>query len=169
MKFLPLFFALLGTSVVVNAATNIPQNLSVSTGQTLAVQVNGIGVQIYICTPAKEDPTKYAWFLKGPEAELLDLKGKLIGKHYAGPTWEMNDGSKVVGELKEKADSPDTDAIPWLLLTAKSNVGSGVLNGVKSIQRLDTLGGKTPKDKCSKLEAGQEVRVNYKAGYYFYK
>ena len=33
-----------------------------------------------------------------PDASLLDAKGQVIGKHFAGPSWQANDGSIVVGE-----------------------------------------------------------------------
>ncbi|CAN5925593.1 hypothetical protein BH11MYX4_BH11MYX4_06510 [soil metagenome] len=32
-----------------------------------------------------------------PEATLFGHHGRVAGKHYAGPTWEANDGSTVVG------------------------------------------------------------------------
>jgi len=48
------------------------------------------------------------------------MAGNKIAKHYAGTTWESNDGSKVVGEVKAKDNGPDPNAIPWLLLSAKS-------------------------------------------------
>jgi len=53
---------------------------------------------------------------------------KKIGKHYAGPTWESNDGSKVVGEVKARDDGPAPTAIPWLLLSAKSTSGNGAFS-----------------------------------------
>ncbi|TMH21985.1 MAG: DUF3455 domain-containing protein, partial [Betaproteobacteria bacterium] len=67
-----------------------------------------------------------------------------MGRHYAGPTWEASDGSKVVGRLVSSADSELRDAIPQLLLVSTQNSGSGVFANVKSIQRLDTTGGLQP-------------------------
>jgi len=89
-------------------------------------------------------------------------------RHYAGPTWEANDGSKVVGEVKARADAPDADAIPWLLLTAKSTSGSGVLASTLSVQRVQTAGGKAPASGCGPAQAQQEIRVPYTATYYFF-
>ena len=74
-----------------------------------------------------DDPGRFEWTLKAPEADLFDRAGRKIGTHYAGPTWESGDGSKVVGEVKGRDNGPDPSAIPWLLLAAKSNSGSGVL------------------------------------------
>jgi hypothetical protein len=162
-----LFFACV--SIPALAHINIPQNLSVPNDQRLSLQLDAAGVQIYECLPKKDDPTKYEWSLKAPEAKLFDSEGKQLGKHYAGPTWELNDGSKVVGELKAKSDSPESNSIPWLLLNAKSNAGSGKLSEVKSIQRVDTHDGKLSQSTCDKANEGKENRVNYKATYYFYK
>jgi hypothetical protein len=151
------------------ALPEIPDKLKVPAGQTLAADLQATGVQIYVCAARKDDATKFEWTLKAPEAELFDAAGKKVVKHYGGPTWEADDGSKVVGELKARDDSPDPNAIPWLLLTAKSVSGSGMLGKTVSIQRLQTVGGKAPADGCSQAaQAGSEVRVAYQARYAFY-
>ena len=99
---------------------------------------------------------------------IPSIPDNLIAKHYAGPTWESNDGSKVVGEVKAKDNGPDPNAIPWLALSAKSTSGPGVFSQVKSIQRVDTVGGKAPNEACSQSQAGKVARVGYKATYNFY-
>jgi hypothetical protein len=146
----------------------VPQALRVPAGQVLAISANGIGVQIYECTAVKDDPARFSWTLKTPEADLRYKAGKKLGKHYAGPTWEAIDGSKVVGDLVARDDGPDANAIPWLLLRAKSTSGPGVFNATLSIQRLRTVGGKAPASGCDQSHSGQEVRVPYSADYYFY-
>jgi hypothetical protein len=75
----------------------------------------------------------------------------------------------VVGEIKARDDGPDANAIPWLLLSAKSASGDGVLGQTASIQRARTVGGKAPREGCSPTRAGTEVRVPYTAKYYFYE
>jgi hypothetical protein len=135
--------------------------------QSLAVAAHATGVQIYDCKPAKDDPKRLEWVLRAPEADLFDRDGRKMGKHYAGPTWEANDGSKVVGEVKGRDDGPDASAIPWLLLTAKSNSGAGTFARVTTIQRLRTVGGKAPAGTCTPASGG-ESRVAYSADYYFY-
>ena len=100
-----------------------PDNLRPAASEVLSMGVQATGVQIYECNAAKDAPAKFEWIFKAPEAELFDRTGYRIGKHYAGPTWESNDGSKVVGEVKAQDNGPDVDAIPWLLLGAKSNSG----------------------------------------------
>ena len=146
----------------------VPENLKVPATQMLSLVAQATGVQIYECNASKTDPTKFEWVFKAPEAELLDTAGKNIGKHYAGPTWESNDGSKVVGEVKARDDGPDANAIPWLLLNAKSTTGSGVFGKTQSIQRVKTVGGKAPADGCNQAQVGKGARIAYRATYYFY-
>jgi hypothetical protein len=146
----------------------VPDNLAVAATQTLALETHATGVQIHDCKPSKDGPARFEWVFRAPEADLFDAAGKQIGKHYAGPTWELNDGSKVVGEVKARDDGPDVNAIPWLLMSAKSTSGVGVLGQTVSVQRLQTVGGKAPVDGCSQAQAGKEARVPYSATYYFY-
>jgi hypothetical protein len=162
--------AILAGCAASNVGTNplVPENLKVPAGQTLSLVSPATGVQIYECGAIKADPARFEWIFKAPEADLFDLSGKKIGKHYAGPTWESNDGSKVVGEVKARDDGPAATAIPWLLLSAKSTSGSGVFGRTQSIQRLYTVGGKALAGACSKAQLGREARVPYKATYYFY-
>lgn len=140
-------------------------------GEQKSLEVAAKGVQIYTCGPKKDDATQFAWSLKAPEAELTDSKGYKVGKHYGtpnGPAWEATDGSKVIGDRDKAQSKPAPNTIPWLLLSAKSTEGKGSLSQVKSIQRLNTEGGKAPDTGCDKANAGKEVRVDYKATYYFY-
>lgn len=147
---------------------NAPAALTVQPGQVLTLIAKGTGVQIYVCAISKNDTGKYEWTLKGPEADLINSQGKTIGKHYAGPTWEANDGSKVVGHVKAIAKESEPNAIPWLLLDATSNSGSGVFAHTTSIQRVFTVSGKAPADGCDLDHAGKEARISYTAQYYFY-
>lgn len=146
----------------------VPENLKVPATQKLTVAAQAKGVQIYECKASAADPTRFEWVFVAPEAELFDTSGKNIGKHYAGPTWESNDGSKVVGEVKARDDGPDANAIPWLLLNAKSTAGTGVFSKTQSIQRVKTVGGKAPAGGCDKAQVGKVARVAYQAMYYFY-
>ncbi|HXY54634.1 MAG TPA: DUF3455 domain-containing protein [Nitrospirota bacterium] len=155
---------------VVKAGTmpEVPETLKAPANQVLLLETQATGVQIYECKASKDDRTRFEWVFKAPEADLFDSAGKKIGRHYAGPTWESSDGSKVVGEVKARDNGPDPNAIPWLLLSAKSNSGNGVFSKTQSIQRLYTSGGKAPAEGCKQAQEGKEVRVPYKAKYYFY-
>ena len=147
---------------------DIPAPLRVSTNSVVTLRAHGAGVQIYRCRADKDDPARVEWLLKAPEADLFDHAGTKIGQHYTGPTWEATDGSKVIGEAVARADSPNPNAVPWLLLSAKSTSGSGVFGHVRFIQRLRTVGGNAPSDGCDQASAGGEVRVPYSAEYWFY-
>src|SRR5258706_14096449 len=150
--------ALLGGCASIGAGPLVPDALKVPESQTLSPRTHATGVQIYECKADQDDPTKFEWSLKGPEADLFDHSGRKIGKHYAGPTWESNDGSKVVGEVKARDDGPSASAIPWLLLSAKSTSGSGAFSRTQAIQRLYTVGGKAPPAACSKGQLGNRAR-----------
>jgi hypothetical protein len=146
----------------------LPASIRVPDRLTLAHEVPATGVQIYDCAPSKSDPSKFEWTFRAPEAQLFDKAGRTVGKHYAGPTWEGNDGSKVVGEVKGRDDGPDKTAIPWLLLVTKSASGGGTFGRTQAIQRVNTVGGIAPASGCSADTKGKEARVPYKAIYYFY-
>ena len=146
----------------------MPDNLKAPDGSVLHFETFATGTQIYVCTARADDPESFAWSFKAPEAELLDETGAQVGSHYAGPSWEGNDGSKVVGEVVERADAADPGSIPWLLLRAKSHDGSGIFSTTTYIQRLQTAGGVAPTDGCDQSTAGVERAVPYTAVYAFY-
>jgi Protein of unknown function (DUF3455) len=148
-----------------SAAQQIPQQLQPSANEQLLLQVHAKGDQIYTC---KSDAAQFTWTLKAPDAQLLDKDGKSFGKHFAGPSWEANDGSRVTGKAVANAPSPDADSIPWLLVNVISHEGSGVLSRATTIQRLNTKGGKAPATGCDASHLGQELRVPYSADYLFY-
>ena len=146
----------------------VPAELKVAEGNEEFLRVLGRGVQIYTCK-AKADNSGFEWVFKSPEAVLLDNANAQVGTHYAGPTWEGNDKSKVVGERVASVNSPDSSAIPWLLLKAKSIDGAGVFSKTTFIQRLETTGGKAPGAGCDASKLDAESRVNYTAIYAFFK
>jgi Protein of unknown function (DUF3455) len=146
---------------------SVPDELSAGANESLVRIVPAKGVQIYECR-ARKDAGGYEWTFVGPEADLLDARGKPIGRHYAGPSWESTDGSKIVGALRERVDAPAADAIPWLLLAAKSVGPAGSFSKVTSIQRVSTVGGMAPKAGCSEATAGIPARIPYTADYYFF-
>ena len=125
------------------------------------------GFQIYVCRPDPEG--RPAWTLKAPEAELFDEQGNVIGRHLGGPTWQLNDGSRITGKMAAKIDAPDPRAIPWLLVAVTSNSGRGALSRVTSIQRVNTVAGLAPAAaECSESNREVEFKSSYSADYYFY-
>src|SRR5262249_44740969 len=106
---LPLLF-LANVPIFQEAPRDIPDALKASPDERVVLQAHASGFQVYTCQASASQ--KYEWALKGPEADLLDAKGTAIGKHYAGPTWKINDGSEVTGKLAAKKDAPDANAVP---------------------------------------------------------
>jgi Protein of unknown function (DUF3455) len=150
------------------ARVAVPSKLVPASNETLAMVLPAGGVQIYECGAKEDKAGQYEWRFIAPEADLYDGYGAKVGHHYAGPHWESDDGSRVVGTVKEHADAPSAGAIPWLLLSAQSDGPSGAFSNVTSIQRVHTAGGVAPGSGCSEATLGRQVRVNYTADYYFY-
>jgi Protein of unknown function (DUF3455) len=119
------------------------------------------GAQIYECKSGPDG--RLMWQVREPIATLL-LDGRTVGRHFAGPTWEHNDGStvraKVVGTI---AGSTGND-IPWIKLAVTLHLGSGTLSDVTTIQRINTKGG-LAQGPCD--SAGGFLSVPYHADYVF--
>lgn len=136
-------------------------------GAHFALSTSARGVQIYECRARAEGG--FAWTFVAPEAELFDTAGRHLGHHGAGPFWQGQDGSRVTGSVKARADAPQAGAIPWLLLDAKATAAAGVFGGITAIQRVQTRGGSAPANGCDAQQAGRQARVDYTAIYHFYK
>ena len=134
-------------------------------GSAQVLELVADGVQIYTCE-AKEGG--FRWSFKAPEANLFDKEGRQVGTHFAGPTWKLDDGSDVVGEVMAKADAAEPGAIQWLLLRVKSHQGSGALSPVAYIRRAETKGGTTPSTGCDASHVSQQARMRYSATYQFF-
>jgi hypothetical protein len=158
---LPIVSALLlaGSSM----AQEVPAKLMPPAGTMPLGAYAAKGVQIYVCTA---QGAANEWVFRAPEAQLVDAKGSIFAKHYAGPTWEAPDGSKIVGKVMATAPAPTGGAIPWLLLSAEAS-GNGVLAGARFVQRIKTAGGVGPIGACP--NPGAEQRVPYEAEYVIYK
>jgi Protein of unknown function (DUF3455) len=144
-----------------NLEINVPADLQVPQGNTVASKARGVGVQIYAWNAASS-----SWVFQAPSAVLFHEETGVAGIHYAGPTWQSTDGSKVVGKRLAGA-TVNPNAIPWLLLQAASTAGEGLFSDVTYIQRLRTRGGLAP--TTSGTVDGQQVLVPYSAEYVFYK
>jgi len=145
---------------------DVPAAIQAPSGLEVVSLAHASGSQIYTCQAGTEG--KFAWTLKAPDAELKDDKGKVIGKHSAGPAWKFNDGSEVTGKAAAHVDSPDAGSIQWLLVNVVSHSGHGLLTNVTTIQRVHTHGGKPPADGCDASHPNAETKSSYTADYYFY-
>src|SRR6266446_6396980 len=124
----------------------VPPILEPPENQKVTFHAFAVGVQIYTWTQNPTNPAVFSWVFRAPEAVLFkaDDRDDAVGLHYAGPTWEHKDGSKVVGTVLQRSPSADPNAIPWLLLQAVSNEGDGRFSDVTYIQRVNTVGGTAP-------------------------
>ena len=130
-------------------------------GESTIATFQGVGAQIYECKAGSDG--KLAWSFRDPIAALLD-NGKTVGRHYAGPTWEDVDGSKIVGKVVGNAPGASSDDVAWLKLNVVKHQGRGLLAKVTTVQRLDTHGGALS-GSCDK--AGDFKSVAYSATYVF--
>jgi len=145
----------------------IPTELTPPAGAKLVLKAHATGSQIYTCKAGNDGA--FQWVLKGPDADLHDQKGAVIGHHSVGPTWKHKDGSEVTGKASAHVDSPDSDSIPWLLLSATGHTGEGLLAKVTAVQRINTKGGKpAAASPCDASKDGTETKSPYSADYLFY-
>ena len=143
-------------------APAIPEAIKLPAGNTVFLIGHAKGFQIYRCDG------NGSWGSATPDAKLFDDNGKLIAKHFAGPTWQAKDGSSVVGKKAAEA-TVDASAIPWLLLD-KVSTTPGLLGDTTYIQRVATTGGRAPDSAdCNAKTDGKKAKVPYTADYYFAK
>lgn len=148
------------------AAEAVPAALQPPAGYTLALTAKAKGVQIYTSTADAGAAPK--WVLEAPVAELAAPKGAI--HHYAGPSWEAGDGSKIVRDKDTPvATVPAKRAnadIPWLLIKVTADPAAGMLAKVGYVQRIATRGGVAP--TTLPVRPGTKVGVPYTATYRFY-
>ena len=120
------------------------------------------GVQLYECSAGKDG--KLAWTFREPVATLVSHQNLTVGRHYAGPVWELTDGSTIGGRPLARSPGKSADDIPWLKLAAINHRGDGKLEHVDIIQRINTRGG-VAAGPCD--DVGQFRAVPYSADYTF--
>ena len=161
-------------SVLLVAACLLPSGASAedmpATPAALAVKkgvvvdtVSASGAQIYEC--ARMPKGQFAWSFREPKADLTK-DGKPVGRHFAGPTWEFTDGTRVVARVAASAPAKDAVDIPWLKLDVTQKAKKGPAAGAKYVLRTDTKGG-VLSGACT---TDKEMRsVPYQATYVFVK
>ena len=114
--------------------------------------VHGVGAQIYECKSDGEG--HQTWTFREPIAALLK-DGRTVGRHYAGPTWELTDGGAVSGKLAASVPGATASDVALLELDVASRHGGGALNDATTVLRLNTRGGvlKGPCDSAGDLRA----------------
>jgi hypothetical protein len=145
-----------------SARAEVPEAIG-APGQTLVATVHAEGAQVYECRA--DAAGKLVWQFREPVATLI-VDGKTVGRHYAGPNWEMADGSSIVAKAAGRAPGATAKDIPLLKLEVISQRGSGQLTGITTVQRLNTKGG-VAEGVCT--TAGAFLSVPYSADYAFYR
>jgi hypothetical protein len=155
--------SIVGASTLAGAASaQVPPAIA-APGESAVVTLHAEGAQVYECKAGSDG--KLAWAFREPIATLL-LDGKTVGRHYAGPNWEHVDGSAVVGKSVANVAGKTPSDIPWLKLEVTAHRGSGLLSGVTTVQRINTVGG-VHAGACDK--AGALHSAPYAADYVFLK
>lgn len=166
--FRPVILAIIGVYISMRLIAPTPVGAEVpativARGEILVATARAAGGQIYECK--RDAAGKPTWQFREPVATLI-IDGKTVGRHFAGPVWEMSDGSAVTAKVSAQAPGASPNDIPLLRLEVVARHGSGLLSGVTTIQRLNTRGGRADA-ACD--SPGAIVSVPYTADYAFYK
>lgn len=141
-------------------AGDLPQ-AATGAAQKILLTVRATGVQVYSC--AKDSNGQLIWQFREPLATLM-INGKTVGRHFAGPTWQLDDRSAVVGKVIAQAPGASANDIALLRLEVVAHQGAGGLSQVVAVERLHTLGG-VFSGSCS--QAGDLHVEPYSADYRF--
>jgi Protein of unknown function (DUF3455) len=143
-------------------AQDLPETIK-APGETAVMTVYAEGAQVYECKT--DQAGKLVWTFREPVATLIQ-DGKTIGRHYAGPHWELADGSTIQGKVSGRAPGASAEDIPWLKLEVSARKGQGQLADITTVQRINTKGGAL-EGACNK--AGAFKSVAYSTDYVFLK
>jgi hypothetical protein len=146
-----------------SAATAEVPDAVAAPGEVLIAAIHAEGAQVYECRA--DASGALAWQFREPIATLL-VDGKTVGRHFAGPSWELTDSSAVSGKVAASAPGAGARDIPLLKLNVTSRRGAGRLAEATTIQRLNTNGG-VAEGTCER--AGLLLSVPYSADYVFLK
>jgi hypothetical protein len=146
-----------GTAIA-PARETLPEAIA-APGAAIILTAHAVGAQIYECMADADG--KPAWRFREPIATLL-IDGRTVGRHFAGPGWELADGSRIVGKVVAQTAGATADDIAWLKLAGSD--GRGQFANVNVIQRVNTRGGALA-GACDK--AGELKAVPYAGDYIF--
>ncbi len=132
------------------------------------LHVAATGTQDYACSTGADGGA--AWKLVGPDAQLADCNGTIVGHHFpspGGPEWQLSDGSFAVGhKTAQSVPEGKAESVPWLLLQVVGHADAGALANATYVQRVNTNGGVAPASGCG-ADSGTK-KVPYTADYYLY-
>lgn len=145
-----------------SAKADMPDPIRVNDSGLIAV-AHAEGAQVYECKPDARG--RNTWQFREPIATLT-AGDKTIGRHYAGPTWELVDGDAVTAKVVGRAPGATPADVPLLKLEVTSHRGAGQLASVTAVQRINTKGGAL-EGSCS--SPGSLASVPYTADYAFWR
>jgi hypothetical protein len=163
MSLLPSFLALvvpLAAAPTTGARAELPDVIA-APGEPVLATIHAQGAQVYECKADKSG--KLAWQFREPIATLF-AGDKTVGRHYAGPNWELTDSSAVIGKVVGRAPGAAPADIPLLKLVVISRRGAGQIAEAATIQRINTRGGAAV-GSCE--TQGAFLSVPYSADYVF--
>lgn len=96
------------------------------------------GAQIYECKP--NSANELIWQFREPVATLM-RDGKTVGRHYAGPGWEITGSGSLVGKVAVQSAGETKNDIAWLKLDVVNRLGDSDFSKASSIERINTHGG----------------------------
>ena len=131
--------------------------------RTPVLTAHAEGAQIYECKAGSDGQT--VWAFREPIATLM-VDGKTVGRHYAGPSWQIGHGEIVKGKVSASAPGAAPGDIALLKLDVVDHEGSGELQAASLVLRLNTHGGDV-KGSCS--TPGALRAEPYSADYLFLK
>jgi hypothetical protein len=158
LKFLGAIALLAGT-----ATANGQTDPNSSKNEMLVASIHAQGAQVYECKVNASHAL--AWQFREPIATLIE-NGSTVGRHYAGPHWELSDGSNIVAKVTGRTPGRTSNDIPLLELQVTSRSEAGQLADITTIQRVNTRGG-VAEGPCP--AAGMLLSVPYSADYIFYR
>jgi hypothetical protein len=142
-----------------------PAGLAPPAGNRARLVLVGSGSQNFECRASGDG---FEWAPTGPDARLYSNADKLVGKHYPGPTWEAEDGSKVRAHAIAQSPSKNFGSAAQLLLKVDESSSSGLFSEITYVQRLRTIGGGAPSDACDAQSIGTRRQSLYSAYYVFF-
>ena len=133
------------------ALPDAPAAFGVADRATILV-VHGVGAQIYECKPDSGGANQ--WVFREPVASLFE-DGRTVGRHYAGPTWALEDDATLKAKPAASAPGATAGDVALLKLEVTQRQGDGVLKDAALVLRLNTHGGvlKGPCERAGGLRA----------------
>lgn len=170
---IPYVFAMFGLAALpalsaIPEPSGLARQLAAGADEEPAFMLSATGANVFQCKARLNDPNVYAWYFVAPDLTLYEGT-RAAGSHRAVGQFESESDRTSVFGLLRATQPGGADNLPWAAMRAAPVGDSGMFAGVTTIQRVNTVGGVAPAAGCTAANAGNEVRVNFSADYYFYK